>query len=840
MTRLPSIEELLQFLYLMPVGVVKFCADGTVEMMNAVASALLLSMNSSDTLGDIYSSLAPIAPGLRQQVAQFGRLAGAVIDQRWLRTRAGTQPLVLSLTVNRIQENVYMAVLTDVTRLAAAEESRGFLAAIVEGSADAIFAYTPALVIRTWNRGAEAILGYSAADAVGQPYSMLAVPGRLTFLEHFTEQILLGHAIPQYESVCLHKDGRRIPVSITASPVRNAAGEVLAVSVVFRDISARKQAEQNLHSSEEKFRQLAENIREVFWMMDAATAEFLYVSPAYEQVFGKSRDGVYANPKSWLDAIHPVDRPHAEETFQRQVRGEILENEYRIVRPSGDIRWIRDRAFPVRDAGGAIVRLAGIAEDTTERKLSELQLAHQALYDELTDLPNRRLFRERLGRAIAEYEAGKEGAVFFIDIDEFKLVNDTLGHATGDQLLQEVALRLLAVCRESDTLARFGGDEFTLVATGFEGPESVRRFGDKLISGMDEPFRVAGREVYISASIGISLFPENGTDPLVLKTDANLAMHEAKRAGKHQIKFFNIGFADAARERLDLDTKLRRALARSEFKLQFQPQFAADRSLPSRFEALIRWYPPDEQPIPPLKFIPLAEQNGLIVPIGTWVLQEACQRCADWQTGNLKGTGVAVNVSALQFVRPDFVELVALTLELTGLCPQLLELELTESVFIRSVTTSDGTLKRLESLGVTIALDDFGTGYSSLSYLQTLHIDALKMDRGFLLEAVGGKRGAAVMRCVVEMAHALGLRVIAEGVETTAELDFLASLGCDEVQGFLLGRPSFGVPEAAGAVKWNPVYRSAAGQLARLNAALIVKGEADELSTDMQPETASP
>jgi len=777
-------------------GVVITATDGKIRYVNPAFTAMT-GYTSQEAVGQY------------PRILKSGHQPAALYEELWKTIRSGRnwrgelinrrkdgslyieEMRITPVADSNSQVVSYIAIKHDVTEQRAAEEARGFLAAIVESSADAIVAYTPALVIRTWNRGAEAILGYSAADAVGQPYSMLVVPERLAFLEHFTEQILLGHAIPQYESVCLHREGRRIPVSITGSPVRNSAGEVLAVSVVLRDISERKQAEQNLHSSEEKFRQLAENIGEIFWMMDAAATTMLYVSPAYERVFGKTSDGVYSNPKSWVDAIHPEDRPHAEETFLRQVRGEILENEYRIVRPSGDIRWIRDRAFPVRDVSGAIVRLAGIAEDTTQRKLSELQLAHQALYDELTDLPNRRLFRERLGRAVTECEAGKAGAVFFIDIDQFRLVNDTIGNATGDRLLQEVADRLLAVCRESDTLARFGGDEFTLVATGFEGLESVRRFGDKLIAGMDEPFRVADRELFISASIGISLFPENGTDPLVLKTDANLAMHEAKRAGKRQIKFFSTGFADAARERLDLETKLRRALARSEFKLKFQPQFAAGRSRPSRFEALIRWYPPDEQPIPPLKFIPLAEQNGLIVPIGTWVLQEACQRCADWQTGNLKGTGVAVNVSALQFVRPDFVELVALTLELTGLRSQLLELELTESVFIRNMTTSDGTLKRLRSLGVTIALDDFGTGYSSLSYLQTLHIDALKMDRGFLMEALGGKRGAAVMQCVVEMAHALGLRVIAEGVETTAQLDFLASLGCDEIQGFLLGRPSF-------------------------------------------------
>jgi EAL domain-containing protein (putative c-di-GMP-specific phosphodiesterase class I) len=286
------------------------------------------------------------------------------------------------------------------------------------------------------------------------------------------------------------------------------------------------------------------------------------------------------------------------------------------------------------------------------------------------------------------------------------------------------------------------------------------------------------------------MFPGNGTDPHVLNTTANLAMHEAKRAGKHQIKFFTNGLADAARERLDLETRLRRAVALTEFELHFQPQFAVGKSHATRFEALVRWSPPGGPTIQPLKFIPLAEQNGLIVPLGTWILEEACRRCAAWQTGSLRGVGVAVNVSALQFACPDFVGTVAATLQSTGLPPHLLELELTESVFIQDVVTSDSTLRKLRQLGVTIALDDFGTGYSSLSYLQNLHIDALKIDRSFLLEAESGNQGAAVMRCVVEMAHALGLRVIGEGVETAAQLELLANLGCDEIQGFLLGRPS--------------------------------------------------
>ena len=563
------------------------------------------------------------------------------------------------------------------------------------------------------------------------------------------------------------------------------------ILVVHTNITDLKLADQVIESSEEKFRQLAENIHEVFWMMNAAATEMIYVSPAYEHIWGQTSASLYANPESWMHSIHPEDRARATEIFLRQLQGEIVESEYRIVQPSGAIRWIRDQAFPVRDKSGKIIRLAGVAEDNTERKLAELRLIHDALYDELTGLPNRRLFREKLGKAIENGVAGQSGAVFFMDLDRFKLINDTLGHAAGDRLLKEVAGRMLAVCGRSGTLARFGGDEFTLVDTGFEGRDAVAALGEALIRCLDEPFQVADREVFIGASVGVSLFPKDGTAVDALKTGADMAMHEAKRAGKNQLKFFTPDLSEAARERLEMETRIRKAVALSEFKLQFQPEFASGRSRPSRFEALIRWHPADGQPISPLKFIPVAEQNGLIVPIGTWVLHEACRQCADWQNGQLKDAGVAVNVSALQFASPDFVDVVARALDVTKLPARLLELEVTESVFIQDVKRSALILTRLRNLGVTIALDDFGTGYSSLSYLQNLPLDAMKIDRSFLTESEGRPERAAVLRCIVDLAHTLGLRVVGEGVETTAQLDLLRSLGCDEIQGFLLGRPSF-------------------------------------------------
>jgi diguanylate cyclase (GGDEF)-like protein/PAS domain S-box-containing protein len=649
--------------------------------------------------------------------------------------------------------------------------------------------------------------GYSRDDLEAGliRWDQLTVPGYEAVNRHFAEQLAARGTTAPAELEYFRKDGSRIPALVGLASLQGRPEGDRAIGFIL-DLTKQKEAQEALRKSEEQFRQLTDHIREVFWMTNHTGTEIVFVSPAYEQIWGRTRESLYANPKSWMDSIHPEDRPNAEETFRRQLKGEILANEYRVVQPSGATRWICDRAFPVRDAAGKIVRLAGVAEDMTERKLSELRLIHQATYDELTDLPNRWLFEDKLEEALTDCASGKSGALFFIDLDQFKLVNDTLGHAAGDRLLIAVAERLRGACREYGTLARFGGDEFTLVAVGLEGSGPLRHLCQRLIDCLNAPFRIEGREVFLGASIGVSLFPENGTDSFVLKRDANVAMHEAKRSGKNQVRFFTPELADAALERLETETRLQRALALSEFKLQFQPQFASGGSRPIRFEALIRWHPADGQPVPPLKFVPVAEQNGLIVPIGTWVLHEACRRCVGWQAGNLRGVGIAVNVSAVQLACPDFVEIVARTLESTELPPHLLELELTESVFVKEVGTSVRTLTKLRDLGVTIALDDFGTGYSSLSYLQNLPLDALKIDRGFLMEAESRQQGAAVMRCVVELAHALGLRVIGEGVETSAQLDLLHRLGCDEIQGFLLGKPSFDVTRAGYTGSRRPVF----------------------------------
>lgn len=596
-----------------------------------------------------------------------------------------------------------------------------------------------------------------------------------------------GRSAP-LETVRLRKDGTGVPVIMGIAAIDAEPGTAIGFVL---DIARLKVAEEELRRSEEKFRQFGENVHQVFWLYSLETFEVLYVNPAYEKVWQRSLASVYANPRAWLDAIHPDDRASLEAMFHRESKEEILEHEYRIVQPSGAIRWIRSITFPIRDAERRVIRLGGVAEDITERKQYQMSLEHQASHDQLTDLPNRRMLARELDTAIARRKArGGLLAVFYIDLDRFKLVNDSLGHGAGDELLREVSARLREVTRSSDLLARVGGDEFILIAPDFENKEEVSHFGHRLLDSLRPAFRIAGRELFIGASVGVSLCPQDGQTSDVLQRSADAALQDAKRKGSARVSFFSERFAQEAADRLAMETRLRQALVRHEFRLVYQPQFAGCGTQLAGFEALIRWHPPGSEPVPPDRFIPVAEENGLIVPIGYWVVSEACRAAAEWQTRGYAGIAVAVNVSARQFADADLIPQVLAALKSSGLPPGLLQLEITESVFIADLRESARRLTALRQLGISVALDDFGTGYASLSYLRHLPIDVMKIDRSFLEDTGAKESGEAVLRCVIDLAHALGIRVLAEGVETPDQRDLLYRLGCDAMQGFLLGTPA--------------------------------------------------
>jgi diguanylate cyclase len=426
-----------------------------------------------------------------------------------------------------------------------------------------------------------------------------------------------------------------------------------------------------------------------------------------------------------------------------------------------------------------------------EKEAFEAKLEYQALNDELTGLPNRRLMADRLNHTLAVAARSLNGvALLYIDLDGFKLVNDSLGHSIGDLLLTEVARRLQSRVRESDTLARLGGDEFAIVMGGLQSRQEPGRLGNELLEALAAPFNIEEHEIRIGASIGISLFPEHGVGSVVLLQNADSAMYRAKRGGKNQVAYFSEDLGTSVRERLNLEHELRHALKLGGITVHYQPEFDLGTRKIVRFEALARWHHPTLGSIPPIKFIPVAEEAGLIVELGAHVMQLACREALRWQHSDSDPIQVAVNVSSIQFARDNFVDEVAELLRSTGLAPALLQIELTESVMVSGMDHVAQAMRRLSDLGVSMAVDDFGTGYSSLSYLPSLPFGSLKIDRSFVNELEHRPDLENMIRSLVVLAHNLGMTVIAEGVETRAQLELIGKLGGNEVQGYLLGKPT--------------------------------------------------
>ncbi len=451
-------------------------------------------------------------------------------------------------------------------------------------------------------------------------------------------------------------------------------------------------------------------------------------------------------------------------------------------------RWFRVLVTPL-DAGGS--RGAVVMHlNVTETVQAQQRLTHLAHFDSLTGLPNRLLFRERLKGALAQVERqGGRLAVMFIDLDRFKVINDTLGHLAGDALLQQVAGRISTCLRASDTVGRLGGDEFAVLIPDFEGEYDVSVVARRLVEALGLPVTLEGQELFVSASIGVTLYPDDCDDLEKLIRNADTAMYRAKELGRNNFQFFTAAMNARVKEQLQMETDLRRAVQRQEFILHYQPKVSCSHGGITGFEALLRWQHPVRGLVSPLEFIPLLEETGLIVPVGSWVLQQACAQAARWHEEGHQALTVAVNLSARQLQSPDLVEEVRQVLAETGLPAAALELELTESLLMSHVEDNIAVLNRLKAMGVKLSVDDFGTGYSSLAYLKRLPLDAVKVDRAFVQDIIADPGDASITRAVITMAHNLRLKVVAEGVETEGQIALLVANRCDEMQGYYFSRP---------------------------------------------------
>ncbi|MBI3899398.1 MAG: EAL domain-containing protein [Gammaproteobacteria bacterium] len=543
-----------------------------------------------------------------------------------------------------------------------AEESQRWLATIVESSSDAILSQTPDGIILSWNQAAEHIYGYSAAEAVGQPISMLVSPECTDEEQHFLERLRQGERILHHETECVRKDGKRIYVSLTISPIKDAVGTIRGASVIARDI--------------------------------------------------------------------------------------------------------------------------------TDRKRVEERIRYLAQHDTLTGLPNRILFRDRIGQAIAHAQRNQRMvAVLFLDLDGFKHINDSLGHQVGDRLLRMTARRLQRCLRDGDSVARLGGDEFVVCLPNLLENDDARHIAEKLLVALRDSFFIEHDELHISGSIGISLYPADGLDAEVLMRAADTAMYHAKEKGRNNFQYFTPHLNKAAERRLVIANRLHNALERGELTLEYQPQVELGSGRIYAAEALLRWRQADLGKISTSEFIKIAEETGLIVPIGEWVLRQACLQLRTWRDAGARDLRIAVNLSPQQFRRVGLPELAASVLQESGLTADALEMEITEGVLMTQSLENFAVLEQLAKAGVRLAIDDFGTGYSSLAYLQRFPIDTLKIDQSFVPGIGRDANDTAIVSAVIAMAHSLHLKVVAEGVETAEQAAFLKARSCDGAQGFYYSEP---------------------------------------------------
>jgi diguanylate cyclase (GGDEF)-like protein/PAS domain S-box-containing protein len=638
------------------------------------------------------------------------------------------------------------------------------------------------------NQAFERITGFREEDVVGRSASFLhgpeTDPAQLAEIENAISHQRECNVLVKYYTA----DGSPYWCSSSISPIRDAGGRLTHYIEVQNDVTSMMQALDSARESEQRFRHLIENASDMVLVLEES-GSIRYVSPAIERIMGYHPDEVIG--RDIFEFVHPEDLLSTRTLFLQLLDSteKVITVELRNQRKDGTWCHIEATTQNLLEKPG-VRGIVVNARDLSERKLANDRLDHLAYHDVLTDLPNRLLFNDHLTKAIANARrrAGMV-AVLFLDLDRFKVINDTLGHSVGDQLLQHVAERLVTTAREGDTVARWGGDEFTIILTSVSNARDAARVAQRVIGSLSEPFLVAGHELYITATVGISMFPNAGDDVETLVRNADTAMYRAKEEGQNHYQFYTHKMNAGASERLALESRLRRALEREEFVLHYQPQIDSRTGKITGAEALVRWQHPDLGLVPPKEFIPLAEETGLIVPIGDWIMREACRQAKIWQDSGVDKLRVAVNLSARQFSQRDLHQMVERMLKDTGADPTWLELELTESLLINCENRVVAAMKDLAAIGVSVSIDDFGVGYSSYSYLKRYPVSALKIEQSFVKGMLVDAHDHAIVQSIITMAHKLNLHVIAEGVETKAQSELLVSSQCDLMQGFHFGRP---------------------------------------------------
>lgn len=781
--------EILEF---MPDAVIIHC-QGRILFVNRAAAVLAGANNEQDLLGRSIEDFIPVADKEETKKRIKRLLRSKQQHSKWELTKLSGETVLceVSTTIIKYQgRSSILTVIRDVSERYRIEEEltlqRGYFQQLFENSPDGIIMVDNNDRIIFANQGFLNLFEYSREEVKGRPINDLIVPGYLEEEADGISNTALGGKLAKKETTRMRKDGSLVDVSVIGYPIF-INGVQVGIYGIYSDITKRKQAEKGLYESEERYRKLIEHLPEAILvhvrgevvLANEAAAKLLR-APGVEAVLGRY----------FLDIMHPdyMEIARIRLKMVSENRKDIPLRQQKIIRFDGTFVEVEMSAtwfnYKGEDAVLSVIR------DITERKKAEETINKLAYYDILTGLPNRVLFRDRFVLELAHaYRNSQMLAVLFLDLDRFKNVNDSLGHRMGDELLREVALRLKGVLRKVDTISRMGGDEFMILIPEVSKTEDIEVITKKILGALQKPFIVNESQLYITTSIGISTYPRDGEDIDTLIKKADAAMYKAKELGGNCCCVYASSIENEIKDRLLMLNELKSALGKGQMVLNYQPRFNAKTGKINGVEALIRWEHPRMGLISPSKFIPVAEETGMIIPIGEWVLRTACTMNKAWQDAGYPELKMAVNVSARQLQSIDFPKTVKKILCQTGLEPQHLELEITEEAVKKNVELCLETIGRLREIGVGISMDDFGTGYSCLRHLRDSDISLLKINQLLFRDLRGSDTDRIIINSIISMAHQLGIEVTAEGVEEQEQLDVLGSMKCDHIQGYLLSKP---------------------------------------------------
>ncbi len=686
---------------------------------------------------------------------------------------------ILALSFNQMIEGVKQSTV-----------SRSYLDNILGSMIDSLIVIELDGTIEKVNSATLKLLGYKKEELIDRKIDVI-VKDRADELE---STIVSHRFIGNFETTYLTKAGKKIPVAFSSSYLIDNDKKIIGIVCVAKDITEKYLAEKALRESETRYALASRAANDGLWDWKLNNNQ-IYYSSRWQNLLGYDRAELTNNPQEWFSRIHPDYLTEVTELIERLKNKELFQFEisYQMRHKNGNYRWMLCRGIAVEDDEGTIYRITGSQTDITKSRQIEEQLRYAAIHDRLTGLYNRAFFDRELAKSIdlANRDRNYLFAVLFIDLDRFKIVNDSLGHQAGDRLLIDIAKKLEDTIRDRDIVARLGGDEFVILLKQIDRLENATFIADRILEKLAHPIDLKGHEVSVTASIGIALSDRNYNNIEDFLRDADTAMYEAKASGKGRYTIFEPNMYQNALKRLKLDKDLRRAIEKNQFELFYQPIVELTNHKIIGFEALLRWQHPESGLISPAEFIPIAEETGSILSIGWWVLHAACANISKWQQEyeSYRGLKISVNISAVQFSQLDFVERVTEILETTGLNPQCLQLEITETTIIKNIDRAKSILKQLKATGIKISLDDFGTGYSSLSYLYKLPIDTLKIDRSFLDNVDRDSDKLEVIRTIILLAKNLGMNVIAEGIENEQQKALLLEYCCQYGQGFLFYKP---------------------------------------------------